>query len=212
MTERWLPVPGWEGLYFVSDHGRVRSEDRVIERRDGVRQPRRGRVLKPFPVPSGHLVVTLGHSPRKQEYIAVHRIVLNAFVGPLPAGMETLHRDDDPTNNHLGNLRYGTRSENLRDMVRNGRHFQANKTHCPRNHEYTAENTYIGGNGGRNCRACRLERQAEALAARPPRPPQVSCRRLGHDWTNPRNVYYRKSGKRICAECVRLDYRARSAA
>ena len=45
--ERWRPVPGYVGCYEVSDQGRVRSVDRVITRRNGMRYRARGRVLRP---------------------------------------------------------------------------------------------------------------------------------------------------------------------
>ena len=50
----------------------------------------------------------------------VHALVLEAFVGPRPTGMQCLHRDDDRTNNKLSNLRWGTCAENARDKIRNG--------------------------------------------------------------------------------------------
>lgn len=56
-------------------------------------------------------------------------------------------------------LEGGTQTENMRDVVERGRHFFANKTHCPRGHEYTEENTYIKRKGSRECRACRKERK-----------------------------------------------------
>jgi hypothetical protein len=51
----------------------------------------------------------------------IHKIVIEAFVGPCPPGKECLHRDDDGTNNRLSNLRYGTHVENYADAVKNGR-------------------------------------------------------------------------------------------
>jgi hypothetical protein len=51
----------------------------------------------------------------------VHRLVLSAFVGPCPEGCITRHLDDDRTNNHLTNLRWGTQVENVQDARRNGR-------------------------------------------------------------------------------------------
>lgn len=59
---------------------------------------------------SGHVSVAVGKGNSRQ----VHALVLLAFVGPYPAGCEILHLDGNPTNNTLTNLRYGTRSENLR--------------------------------------------------------------------------------------------------
>jgi len=69
--------------------------------------------------------------------------------------MVACHDDDDPTNNHLGNLRWGTYSSNALDAVRNGKHGMANKTHCKRGHEFTDGNTYQRpGAKNRQCRTC----------------------------------------------------------
>jgi hypothetical protein len=51
----------------------------------------------------------------------VHQLVLEAFVGPRPAGMEGCHEDGNPGNNAKGNLRWGTHQSNQQDMVRHGR-------------------------------------------------------------------------------------------
>lgn len=57
--------------------------------------------------------------------VSVHRLVLAAFVGPCPEGMQALHADDDPSNNRLSNLSWGTPKENHatinRHGIRNGR-------------------------------------------------------------------------------------------
>lgn len=122
--ERWLPVVGFEGLYEVSSHGRVRSLDRVqsYERvlDDGrvvhVDRNLKGRLLRAGTVESGHQLVMLGRGHPK----LVHALVLTAFVGPRPAGYDSCHHDGDPANNRLGNLRWGTRSENMQDAIRHG--------------------------------------------------------------------------------------------
>jgi hypothetical protein len=121
MSELWRDIPGYEGRYQVSDHGRVRSVDhrvRLVARGTETTRLVRGRVLKPGPQKSGHLTVALGKGNSKQ----VHAMVLLAFVGPYPAEQEVLHLDDDPTNNRLGNLEYGTRSQNMQLCVAHGRH------------------------------------------------------------------------------------------
>ncbi len=115
--EEWRPVLGHDG-YFVSSMGRVCSVDRTITRSTGSDQFCRGRLLRPRPQSKEHLSVTLSCKKTAQ----VHSLVLEAFVGPRPYGLECLHHDDDPTNNRLSNLRWGTRSDNIRDGIRNGKY------------------------------------------------------------------------------------------
>jgi len=50
----------------------------------------------------------------------VHRLVLEAFIGPAPKGTICCHNDGDPTNNRLENLRWDTHSSNTRDAIRHG--------------------------------------------------------------------------------------------
>ena len=56
-------------------------------------------------------------------------------------------------------LEGGTQTDNMKDVVERGRHFYANKTHCPRGHAYDEANTYNKPNGSRECRACRKARK-----------------------------------------------------
>ena len=57
----------------------------------------------------------------KRSWQKAHRLVLLAFVGPCPEGMEACHNDGNPANNVLSNLRWGTRQENMDDIKRHGR-------------------------------------------------------------------------------------------
>ena len=50
----------------------------------------------------------------------VHRLVLETFVGSCPKGMEACHNDGNPANNHLSNLRWGTKSDNTIDSIKQG--------------------------------------------------------------------------------------------
>lgn len=167
MSERWLPVVGWEELYEVSDQGRVRSlPHTTLGRSNGEAQvvmPFKGRVLKPYVKPTGHVQVRLSDGPRFLTR-AVHRLVLEAFVGARPDGLEACHGDGDPQNNRLENLRWDTRQANVLDKVRHGGHPFANKTHCPQGHPYSPENTYVTPKGGRSCVTCRRTRAAERYA------------------------------------------------
>lgn len=118
-TTRWLPVVGYEDAYEVSDHGGVRSIDRSVVCQDGSVKHLKGVVIRPQAQLSGHLGVTL-HKHSKKDRQRVHRLVLAAFIGPCPEGLEVRHLDGNPKNNTLGNLTYGTRSQNRDDAYRHG--------------------------------------------------------------------------------------------
>ena len=153
--ERWLPVPGFEGYYEVSDHGSVRSLDRQVTPRNGSPYNLSGKVLSLSENADGYPMVQLWRDGRGTRKL-VHALVLEAFVGPRPEEMEACHWDDNRTDNRVQNLRWGTQSENRQDRIRNGRDHEKRKTHCPRGH------ALIGGNlvpselrkGKRACRAC----------------------------------------------------------
>lgn len=155
--ETWRPVVGWDDLYEVSDQGQVR-------RTAPGPSTRVGRVLKPSTTSKGYSVVRL-YRNRVRLDKRVHRLVLEAFVGACPLGMECRHLDDDKSNNQLPNLVWGTRGENEYDKVRNGRHNHAHKTRCPQGHEYTPENTNRWTDGRRRCRICRAARRAARAEA-----------------------------------------------
>lgn len=118
MREIWKDVPGYEGMYQVSDCGRVRSLDRVVETRNGQRRKYRGGMMK---LTKGlvflHLSLTNVGERRTHN---VHALVMEAFVGPRPKGMEVCHGPKGQLVNSLHNLRYGTPSENHMDMRRDG--------------------------------------------------------------------------------------------
>ncbi|MCG7348905.1 NUMOD4 motif-containing HNH endonuclease [Sphingomonas sp. ACRSK] len=114
-SERWLPIAGYEGLYEVSDLGRVRS----LDRRDSRGNQLAGTIRKLGVMKGGHLNVTLCKGG-KQRTFYVHRLVLETFVGACPEGMEGLHGDGVPSNNRLANLRWGTSLENSADAERHG--------------------------------------------------------------------------------------------
>lgn len=149
--ETWLPVAGYEGIYEVSDHGRVRSLPRRSRYR-GTRIP--GGIRKLHLSTNHYLNVTLSRDGRKQTR-TVHSLVTETFHGPWPDGQEVRHLNGDNLDCRASNLCWGSRIENMADKIVHGTMYQLNKTHCVRGHEFTPENTYQQAGGGRGCRECR---------------------------------------------------------
>jgi hypothetical protein len=166
--EHWLPIPGYEGLYAVSDLGRIRSLDRVITRRtDGRTQKVKGRVLRLSRSVKGRPIVILSASGQSRTR-PVHRLVLLAFVGPCPPGLEACHNNGDRTDNRLSNLRFDTHSANILDRQRHGTDWQRNKVRCPSGHLLAAPNLVaaVVRRGRRNCLACGRARSSLGQARR----------------------------------------------
>ena len=115
--ENWRPVVGHEGAYEVSDLGRVRSLERKVRCRGGAFRTSPPKILAPGRMNEfGHLSVAIGKGNSK----CVHDLVLTAFVEPRPQGQEARHRDLNGSNNKLGNLSWGTRGQNIRDVMYGG--------------------------------------------------------------------------------------------
>lgn len=100
MGEIWKEVIGYEGLYQVSDHGRVRSVRRGIVLKPGAGGGRRNSYL---------FVVLCVNNVRNNQL--VHRLVAKAFLGV--HDLEVNHIDEDPHNNAASNLEWCTRQENV---------------------------------------------------------------------------------------------------
>lgn len=117
--EEWRDIPGYEGKYQASSLGNIRSLDRRVNIFGGHTRLMRGRVLKPAGQRKDpHLRVVLGHGAPGS---CVHTLVALTFLGPRPEGQEVRHLDGNPLNNRVENLAYGTRTENILDVYRQGK-------------------------------------------------------------------------------------------
>ena len=109
-AEQWRPIIGYEGIYEVSDAGRVRSLPRIVGGRlPGSKRQWAGRVMRLDANPRGRLAVQLSCEGVLRKRM-VHELVLEAFTGlPAPPGRDGRHRNDDPSDNRIENLEWGTR-------------------------------------------------------------------------------------------------------
>ena len=140
MTERWKDVPGYEGLYQVSDMGRVKKLVGTKCKKD--------RLKKLVLTKNGRFSVSLYKNNREKKML-VHRLVLMAFVGPPASEQITRHLDGNPINNDLNNLKWGTHKENQRDSMEHG-----TKSDPPR----------VDNSGSRNGQSKLTESQASKIS------------------------------------------------
>jgi hypothetical protein len=162
--ETWKPVVGYEGLYEVSNAGRVRSIPRRVNFGPSSRLSPQT-ILRPRTIPSGHQTVSI-YKDRKRKTAKVHRLVLEAFVGPAPEGMECCHNNGIASDNRVENLRWDTASANRRDCVNHGNNLNAAKTHCVRGHPLTPDNVYTKALPARVCKTCARIRSKKKSAER----------------------------------------------
>ena len=102
MTETWKSIAGYEGLYEVSDLGRVKSLKYGKEN-----------ILKPGKSGMGYRKVGLCKDGNLKQLL-VHRLVAEAFIQN-PHGLETInHKDEDKTNNTVSNLEWMSQEDNIR--------------------------------------------------------------------------------------------------
>lgn len=108
-NEKWLPIPGYEGRYEVSNCGRVKSLTRTYENKNGNRHTVLSKILRPQQNIQGYLKVRLYKECKWRAYM-VHRLVLLAFVGESKLTVD--HINSDAGDNRLENLRYCSQRQN----------------------------------------------------------------------------------------------------
>ena len=107
-------VPGFPG-YRVGDDGSVWTSKFPGGRKGFAGWRKRG-----LPLRSGGYPVATFKDNGKCKQWAVHRLVLEVFVGQCPDGMEACHNDGNPSNNNLNNLRWDTHKNNIKDKIPHG--------------------------------------------------------------------------------------------
>lgn len=108
--EIWKDIPSYEKLYQISNCGKI---ERLIGYQCNKKRSLKSKKINKY----GYLMVCLCKN-NKCKYFYIHRLVLEAFVGPCPSGMECRHLDGKPSNNRLYNLEWTTHNENMKDKIK----------------------------------------------------------------------------------------------
>lgn len=113
--EVWKDIEGYEGIYQVSNTGRVRSLDRL----NSIGQNRKGKILKEKVHTNGYHFVTLYKNKTRREKL-IHRIVAETFLENKGNKRVVNHIDGVKTNNNVSNLEWATHKENSVHAVKTG--------------------------------------------------------------------------------------------
>jgi hypothetical protein len=147
--EVWKSIKGYDGIYEVSNMGRVRS----YMKKDGwagYKVTDTPHLMSTIPNGNGYMYVTLSKGcKRENKYI--HRLVAEAFIGDIPQGYVINHIDYDKANNQVGNLEIVTQRQNVgysRHKMCKPRKRDANAYICYRErnnvYEVTVRKKYLG--------------------------------------------------------------------
>lgn len=118
MSEEWRDIEGYEGLYQVSDQGRVKSLERKVRHGRGIELTIKERILKPNVTYKNYLQVGLC-TGGKQKMHKVHRLVCQAFHENPDNKPQVNHINEDKADNRASNLEWCTMRENLNHGTRN---------------------------------------------------------------------------------------------
>lgn len=108
MEEIWKDIEGYEGLYQVSNFGRVKSLDRL----DSANHKLKGKLKSTSIRPNGYVNVILYKNSQRKGY-SVHRLVAETFIPNPEQKPQVNHKDEDKTNNTVLNLEWATNKENV---------------------------------------------------------------------------------------------------
>lgn len=123
-SEIWKPIPSLHGLYEASNFGRIRCVDRFVEGYSARgKRPilihRKGQIMRCSSKCRGYLGVSISIN-RAEACKVVHLLILEAFKGSRPLGMQGCHNNGIKNDNRIDNLRWDTPLENQADIERHG--------------------------------------------------------------------------------------------
>lgn len=106
MEEVWKDIPGFEGYYQASTHGRIKSLGTITKYKPTVK------ILKPFITPQGYARLHIGKKHDRRTW-GVHRLIATTFIPNPHNKPQVNHIDGDPSNNRVENLEWCTPHENI---------------------------------------------------------------------------------------------------
>lgn len=118
--EVWKNIKGFDGIYQISNQGRVKSVERVEIMKTGVKRKRKETIRKATETEKGYLIVNLGGRNSGGNY-RVHRLVAEAFISNKKELPEVNHIDLNKKNNSVENLEWVSRVENVRHAIGHGK-------------------------------------------------------------------------------------------
>jgi hypothetical protein len=108
MDEIWKDIPGFEGVYQISNHGRMKS----------FKELREGRVLSNVNSKGGYISVVLGRNNKIERSTRIHRLVAEAFIDNPGNLKQVNHKDCNKQNNRADNLEWVTPHQNMSHAAR----------------------------------------------------------------------------------------------
>lgn len=114
--EIWKDIPGYEGLYQVSDQGRVRSLDRIVAHSRYGFQSLKGRILRQHKNGDGYFQIGLNKDSHRKRY-RTHRLVAQTFIPNPNSKPEVDHINTKRDDNRIENLRWATLKENQNNSL-----------------------------------------------------------------------------------------------
>lgn len=114
MKEQWKDITGYEGIYQISNFGRVKSLARYTVQKHYLEE----KILSQYENKKvdGYLVVDLYKDGKRKKFY-VHRLVAQEFIGNIPEGYEIDHKDINKKNNNVNNLKIVTHKENQNNIL-----------------------------------------------------------------------------------------------
>ena len=111
MNEIWKDIEGYEGLYQISNFGRVKSLDRYVKSRWGNYRLLNGKLIKGYKNKNGYCLITLWNKQISKTYL-LHRLVAETFLSNPDNLPQINHKDENKSNNQVENLEWCTAKYN----------------------------------------------------------------------------------------------------